>query len=158
MLIKAILIGIGATITFDLWGLLLKVLFKIKPSDICILGRWVLYMPEGKFAHNNILTEPGKKFECAAGWAAHYLTGIILSIFFIFLAGNEWLAAPLILPAVVYGIISVIAPLFIMQPAFGFGFAGSKTPKPFQTRMRSLMNHTAFGVGLYVFAVLLNLF
>lgn len=158
MTVKAIIIGIGATIIFDLWGQLLKILFKINPSDICILGRWVLYMTGGKFTHQNILKVQAKQYECAAGWAFHYLTGISLSLLFIFIVGYEWLSAPEILPALVYGIVTVIAPLFIMQPAFGFGFAGSKTPKPAQTRLRSLMNHTAFGIGLYAAAVLLNLF
>ena len=31
-----------------------------------------------------------------------------------------------------------------------------KAPNPTQARLRSLMNHTAFGVGLYLFAVLGN--
>jgi hypothetical protein len=43
-----------------------------------------------------------------------------------------------------------------MQPMFGFGFAASKTPNPNQARSRSLMNHTAFGAGLYFFALLIN--
>jgi hypothetical protein len=47
-------------------------------------------------------------------------------------------------------------PFFIMQPAFGLGFAASKTSNPTQARLRSLMNHTAFGIGLYLFAMLVN--
>jgi len=49
-----------------------------------------------------------------------------------------------------------VAPFFIMQPAFGLGFAASKTKNPAQARLRSLMNHTAFGLGLYLFAMLVN--
>jgi hypothetical protein len=40
-----------------------------------------------------------------------------------------------------------------MQPSFGLGIAASRTPNPTQARLRSLMAHTAFGVGLYVCAV-----
>jgi hypothetical protein len=43
-----------------------------------------------------------------------------------------------------------------MQPAFGLGFAASKTSNPAQARFRSLLNHTAFGVGLYLFGLLVD--
>jgi hypothetical protein len=43
-----------------------------------------------------------------------------------------------------------------MQPLFGLGFAASKTKNPVQARLRSLMNHTVFGVGLYIFAWLIR--
>jgi hypothetical protein len=60
------------------------------------------------------------------------------------------------MPAIVFGIATVLAPFFIMQPSFGFGFAASKTPNPTQARIRSLMNHIAFGAGLYLFALLIK--
>ena len=157
LLIKAAIMGIGATITFDLWAQLLKLLFKIPPSNICVVGRWLLYMPQGIFRHTNIIKSTEKKGECLAGWVAHYIIGITLAAVFILIMGRNWLQDPTIIPAVIFGIASVLAPLFIMQPAFGFGFAASKTPNPNQARLRSLLNHTAFGVGLYLFAFLVNL-
>lgn len=156
IIIKIAIIGIGATITFDLWAQLLKITFKITPSNICMVGRWLLYMPEGIFKHTNITKSQGKKGECAAGWIAHYMIGITLSLIFILIIGSTWLEHPTILPAIVFGIASVTAPLFIMQPAFGFGFAASKTPNPNQARLRSIMNHAAFGIGLYLFALLIK--
>lgn len=48
-LISAVLMGLGATLTFDLWALFLKHTFKIPPSNICLVGRWLRYMPEGTF-------------------------------------------------------------------------------------------------------------
>ena len=48
---------------------------------------------------------------------------------------------------------SVVVPYLIMQPAFGLGIAASRTPQPLHARLRSLMAHTAFGVGLYLSAV-----
>jgi len=157
VLLRAAIIGIGATITFDLWAQLLKLLFKVPPSNICVVGRWLLYMPQGIFRHTNIVKAPEKKGECLAGWFAHYMIGITLAAFFIMIVGKNWLLDPTILPAIVFGIASVTAPLFIMQPAFGFGFAASKTPNPNQARLRSLLNHAAFGAGLYLFAFLVNL-
>jgi hypothetical protein len=158
IIIKIVVIGIGATITFDLWAQFLKLSFKITPSNICIVGRWLLYMPQGIFRHANIINAQKKRGECAAGWIAHYTIGITLAAIFVFIVGEKWFLDPTILPAIVFGIVSVIAPLFIMQPAFGFGFAASKTPNPWQARSRSIMNHAAFGAGLYLFALLLKWF
>ncbi len=83
-LISAILIGLGATLTFDLWGLFLKNAFKITPSNICLVGRWLRYMPEGTFKHSNIVNTPKKSAECSIGWIAHYVIGITFAIAFIF--------------------------------------------------------------------------
>lgn len=156
MSIQVALIGLGATLTFDLWGLFLKRAFKIAPSNICLVGRWVRYMPEGTFTHANIASAPRKSAECAFGWMAHYTIGIAFALVFVALVGNHWFEQPALLPAVAFGIGTVLAPFFIMQPAFGLGIAASKTANPLQARVRSLMNHTAFGVGLYLFTWLTN--
>ena len=155
-LISAIVMGLGATLTFDLWALLLKLTFNITPSNICLVGRWLMYMPEGTFKHSNIGSTPKKNAECLIGWIAHYIFGITFASVFVVLVGSKWLQHPTLIPAIVYGITTVMAPFFIMQPSFGLGFAASKTLNPTQARLRSLMNHTAFGVGLYLFALLLN--
>ena len=155
-LVSAILIGLGATLTFDLWARFLKYAFKITPSNICLVGRWLRYMPEGTFRHSNISSSPQKSGECAVGWIAHYMIGITFAIAFVVLAGSSWLQHPTLIPALVFGVFTVLAPFFIMQPSLGLGFAASKTSNPTQARIRSLMNHTAFGVGLYLFALLVN--
>jgi hypothetical protein len=149
-----IFLGIGATLTFDVWTLFLKYAFKINPSNMCSVGRWIQYMPEGVFWHANIASVPAKRGECIAGWLAHYAIGVIFAISFTVLVGNRWFESPTFLPALVFGILTVSAPFLIMQPAMGLGIAGSKTANPAQTRLRSLMNHAAFGIGLYLFGLL----
>jgi hypothetical protein len=152
-IISAILIGLGATLTFDMWGQLLKLAFNITPSNICLVGRWLCYMPEGTFKHSTIASTPHKRGECTVGWFAHYLIGITFAIVFVALIGDTWLQHPTPIPALVFGVVTVLAPFAILQPAFGLGFAASKTPHPAQARVRSLLNHAAFGAGLYLFAM-----
>ncbi|NJN99010.1 MAG: DUF2938 domain-containing protein [Anaerolineales bacterium] len=154
--ISAVLIGLGATLTFDLWALFLKYAFKITPSNICLVGRWLRYMPEGIFAHANIGAAPRKSAECTVGWIAHYMIGITFALVFVALVGQTWLQQPTLLPALVFGVVTVVAPFAIMQPSFGLGFAASKLPNPTPARVRSLLNHSAFGLGLYLFAWLVN--
>jgi hypothetical protein len=69
------------------------------------------------------------------------------------LVSGGWLAHPTLLPALLFGVCTVLVPFLIMQPSFGLGVAGAKTPNPALTRLRSLMAHAIFGVGLYVCAV-----
>lgn len=150
-------IGLGATLLTDLWNLCLKVFLGIPSLNFCLLGRWLLHMPGGAFMHNSIAAAPGKRFECIVGRTAHYSIGIVLAFAFTALVPGEWLVLPTLLPALAYGIATVIFPLFIMQPAFGLGIAGVHTPKPGQTRLKSLMTHTVFGFGLWGCAVAMNL-
>ncbi|MGE5378566.1 MAG: DUF2938 domain-containing protein [Bacteroidota bacterium] len=156
LLINTILIGLGATLFFDLWGLFLKYAFKITPSNFCLVGRWILYMPQGIFRHSNVGSAPHKSRECMVGWIAHYMIGIMFVIVFIAFTGSSWLQHPMLIPATIFGIVIVLAPFFIMQPSFGLGFAASKTSNPLQARARTLMNHFVFGIGLYLSALLTN--
>ena len=153
---STMLIGMGATLTMDLWAFFLNCVFKITPSNFCLLGRWIGYMPEGIYQHASIASSAPKSVECAIGWIAHYLTGVIFAMAFTALAGNEWLQHPALIPAIVFGIVTIAAPFLILQPAFGLGFAASRTSNPLQTRLRTLMNHTAFGIGLYLFGSLVK--
>jgi hypothetical protein len=43
----------------------------------------------------------------------------------------------------------------VMQPAMGAGIAAARTPSPGVTRLRNLVTHAVYGVGLYVSAVAL---
>ena len=154
--ICAILIGLGATLATDLWALFLKYLSKITAPNYCLIGRWLRYMSEGIFRHSNIASAPQKRGECTVGWIAHYIIGVMFAIAFVALVGDNWLQHPILLPAIVFGVVTVLAPFFIMQPSLGLGIAASKTSNPTQARFRSLMNHTVFGFGLYLFGALVN--
>lgn len=55
-----------------------------------------------------------------------------------------------------FGIATVAVPFFTMQPAFGLGIAASKAPNPTAARLTSLGTHTVFGVGLWVWGMVLG--
>jgi hypothetical protein len=77
----------------------------------------------------------------------------VFALVFVGLLSGDWLERPTLLPALLYGIGTVVFPFFIMQPSFGLGIAASRTPNPTQARLKSLVTHSVFGVGLYVCAV-----
>ena len=149
----AVVVGLGATLFMDICALFLKRVFRIPLANYCLVGRWFLHMREGKFMHVSIAAASHKRFECTIGWIAHYVTGTVYALALVALVSGSWLARPTFLPAVIFGIVSVLVPYMIMQPSFGLGIAASKAPEPTSARLRSLMAHTAFGVGLYVCAL-----
>jgi hypothetical protein len=146
-------IGVGATLLMDLWNLFLKRAFSIPSLNYCLLGRWLRHMPEGTFRHASIAAAPPRSFECPAGWMAHYAIGVVFALVFAVLTSGGWLARPTLWPAVLYGVGTVVFPFFILQPSIGLGIAASKSPSPTQARLKSLLTHTVFGVGLYVCAL-----
>lgn len=150
----AVLLGAGATLVMDIWAFLQKQLFTTPSLDYRLVGRWLVHMLRGVFCHHTILQTPPVKGERLLGWIIHYLTGIIFAAVLLSVAGQTWLAAPTLLPALLTGILSIAAPFFVMQPAFGFGIAASKTPKPWVARWRSLVAHTVFGLGIWLSAAL----
>ena len=150
--LSAILIGIGASALMDLWNLFLRKAFGIRSLDYCLLGRWIRHMPQGVFRHASIAAATPMPRECVLGWVAHYAIGAGLSVSLVFVVSRTWLLEPTFLPALMWGLGSVIFPMFVMQPALGLGFAASKTPNPTMARLKSLATHTVFGIGLYVFA------
>jgi hypothetical protein len=155
LLAGAIAAGIGATLVMDLWGILLKRVFNIPASNYCLVGRWLRHMGNGVFKHTSIAAAARKLAECAIGWIAHYMIGILFALALAW-AMPGWLQSPGLMPALIFGVVTVVFPFFVMHPAFGLGFAASKTPDPAQARLRSLMNHTVFGLGLYVSALVVS--
>ena len=155
-MVSAVAIGVGAGLLMDAWNLFLKQAFGIPSLNYCLFGRWLLHMPEGTFFHSSIAAASPRRFECAVGWFAHYTIGIVLALVFLALAPGDWLARPTVLPALLYGIGTVVFPLFVLQPSLGLGIASSKTPKPAQARLKSFVTHVVFGVGLYLCAVALS--
>lgn len=137
----------------DLWALLLKHVFGIPLPNYCWVGRWFCYMLQGRFMHASIANCPQEPLECAVGWISHYVIGAIYALLLVALVSGDWIARPTLMPALLFGVGSVLVPFFIMHPAFGFGIAASRTPNPTQSRLKSLMAHATFGVGLYVCAV-----
>jgi len=141
-------LGVGATAVMDVWLLLIKRL-GIPTGSFALIGRWVGHFVHGRFTHKAIAKAEEVPGELAIGWLTHYATGIAYALILVTIVGVSWLEKPTVLPAVVFGIATVLAPLFVMQPAMGSGFAASRTPAPVANCVRSLANHTVFGLGLY---------
>ncbi|MBI2769842.1 MAG: DUF2938 family protein [Burkholderiales bacterium] len=145
---RIVLIGMGATAVMDAWLWLLRRL-NVPTLNFALLGRWVGHWRRGRWAHAAIARAAPVRHELVLGWLLHYATGIAFAALLVGLYGMAWAASPSLLPALCVGIGTVVAPLFVVQPALGAASTAA-------SRLRSLANHAVFGCGLYLAALLVN--
>jgi hypothetical protein len=150
--LSIILIGIGATLIADGWGLIRKPLLGLPAPDFTMVGRWIGHMAHGTFRHDRIAAASPIEAERVIGWSAHYIIGVAFAAGLIWIVGSEWLRSPTLAPALAFGIATVAAPFFLMQPGMGAGIAASRTPNPNSARLQSLLTHAVFGFGLWAAA------
>jgi hypothetical protein len=148
-LVCALLIGAGATALMDIWAVARKWLRGVAPPDYGLVGRWLAYVAHGRFRHDSISASPPVRGERLIGWTAHYLIGFAFASMLLAIWGIDWARHPTIGPALIVGIGSVAAPFLLMQPGMGAGIAAGRTPRPAAARLRSLVTHGIFGLGLY---------
>jgi hypothetical protein len=149
--VRTIVIGAGATVTMDLWAALLR-RFGVPSLNFALLGRWIGHLPRGRWIHESIAKAAPVEGERLIGWAAHYSIGVAFAALLLAVFGLQWGRSPTLLPALVIGIFTVVAPLFVLQPALGAGIASSKTAAPVFNTLKSLVTHTVFGLGLFLAA------
>lgn len=145
----ASIVGVGATAATDIWAIIRKRLLGIAAPNWGLVGRWLGWMPRGRFRHDAIAAAPLVQHERLIGWAAHYLIGIAFAGVLLAVCGLTWIREPTLGPALVVGVATVAAPFLLMQPGMGAGVAASRTPRPTAARIQSLVTHAIFGVGMY---------
>jgi hypothetical protein len=155
LFIKAALIGTGGTVVLDLWALFMARVLKMPATNWPMVGRWIGNMPRGQFVQENMAGARPVKGEAAIGWIAHYVIGIGYGLLLLAIWGRPWIVWPTLLPPMILAWTLLVAPYFIMMPGMGSGVAGSKTPKPGVARLKSVVGHSIFGLGMYATAVAL---
>jgi len=157
LVLRGALIGAGASALMDVWALIARRALNIRGLDYAMLGRWIGHFRYGRFVHERIASAAPVRFERLLGWVAHYAIGITFACVLLAIVGLDWARSPSLLPAMLVGWGTIVAPWCFLQPGLGAGFAGSKTPDPRASRLRNLATHTVFGIGLYLSAVALSL-
>lgn len=151
LVLHALLIGVGATLVMDVWARLLGSL-GVPSLSFALLGRWIGHLPRGRWRHERIAGAAPVRHELLLGWCAHYAIGVAFSALLLSTFGLDWARAPTLGPALFIGVVTVLAPLLVLQPAMGAGIASWKTPRPLFNATKSLVTHTVYGLGLYLAA------
>lgn len=60
------------------------------------------------------------------------------------------------MPAMMVGVITVLIPYLIMQPAMGSGIAGSLTANPQAAMIKVIVSHVIFGFALFAAGLVTN--
>lgn len=154
VLARTLALGVGATAALDLWSLVRARMLHVPSLDYALVGRWLAWLPRGRFVHAPIAATAPVRGERALGWSAHYLVGIAFAAMLV-LAWPRWPAQPTLLPALLVGVGSVLAPLLLLQPALGLGIAARRAPRPARARAQALLSHAVFGLGLYATGIAL---
>lgn len=153
--IRSILIGTGATALLDIWNIVLKQLFHVPLPNWAMVGRWFNHTTKGQFVHDSIAKSAPVNHELAIGWIAHYVVGIIFAAAVLVIWGIQWTVSPTFLPALIVGLVTVGCGWFILQPGMGLGIAASKMPNATNIRLRGILGHIVFALGLYGTALLI---
>jgi hypothetical protein len=106
-------------------------------------------MRDGQFAHSSIGSSPPIVHEPILGWVFHYVVGCLYAALYLLFVNTAQAGQPTLLSAVLFGLVTILSPWLLMQPALGLGICASKAPKAHLVRLQNLIIHATFGVALY---------
>ncbi len=116
-----------------------------------VIGRWVTDSVRGRWRHGNITREPARRGELALGLLTHYVTGIVLTQAYM-LVPRRGNGRPSFLGATAFGIATAAAPFLVFFPSMGYGWFGLRSGEAARVIRITLSGHTAFGVGIGLWA------
>lgn len=148
--IYGVQIGVIATIGMDVWAAVVKYVLRLPTADWAMVGRWFGHMPQGRFVHRPISESAPIPNELVIGWIGHYTTGVMYGLAYLYIVQIFLSSEPSLNSALVFGLITLVAPWFVMQPAMGAGVFATKTTRPGLMRLINLSMHSVFGASLYI--------
>ena len=151
----SLFIGVVATVLIDIWVYALNRIFGFPMTNWALAGRWFWHLPSGAIVHDDISKVAPYQHERAVGWICHYAIGVAYAGILISIMPN-WLSAPALLPAWIFGMATILPGWFLLQPGMGLGFAASRRPNAWQIRCLNIMSHSVFAMGLYGAALLIR--
>ena len=124
-------------------GMLLKI-------DMAMIGRMSAGWARGRFCYRQPEEMEPVAHEKLLGYITHYAIGVGLA--FIYVLGWSLLVGGPASPvwALVYGVATTVASLFVVYPSMGLGVCGRRSPEGVRAPLSPLANHLFFGIGMAV--------
>jgi hypothetical protein len=141
--------GVTATVAIDLWATLANRMLGWPRTNWGMVGRWIGHMRDGKFTHTSIGSSPPIAHESILGWVFHYVVGCIYAALYLVYVSIAKIGQPTLVSAVLFGLVTILSPWLLMQPALGLGIFASKAPRSNLVRLQNLIIHTVFGLTLF---------
>ena len=148
LILTGVAAGVLGTLFMDCLNHLFARTGMISKIDVRMIGRMSAGWARGRFCYDH----PGEMEQFAnetlIGHITHYTIGVGFAVPFvlgwsIFVGGP---ASPVW--ALVYGVATTVASLFIVYPSMGLGVFGRRSPDGIKAPLSSLANHLFFGVGM----------
>jgi len=147
--IKIIILGLLSTASIDIWATFSNRYLGFPRTNWALVGRWIGHIPKGVFFHRPVSSSPEIGNEKAIGWLFHYFIGIVYAAFYFYVVTFLENGEPTIFIAWIFGLVTILSPWFIMQPALGLGICAVKAPSPNMVRLQNFAIHSIFGIALY---------
>lgn len=147
--LRILVMGITATVAIDLWATFANRVLGWPRTNWAMVGRWIGHMRDGHFTHASIGSSAPIVHESFLGWVFHYLVGCIYAALYLAYVNIAQMGRPTLVSAVLFGLVTILSPWLLMQPALGLGACASKAPRPNLVRVQNLIIHTIFGLALY---------
>ena len=156
--LRILVMGIIATVAIDLWATFANRILGWPRTNWGMVGRWIGHMRDGQFTHISIASSPPIVHESILGWIFHYVVGCIYAALYLMYVSTAQMGQPTLVTAVLFGLVTILSPWLLMQPALGLGIFASRAPRSNLVRLQNLIIHTIFGFALYYSYLLSNTF
>ena len=150
LMLTAVVAGVLGTISMDLFNHLFAHTGMISKIDVGMIGRMATGWMHGRFRYSHPSEMRQVAYEKLYGYISHYGIGVGFTIPFVlgwavFVGGA---VSPLW--ALIYGVATTAASVFIVYPFMGMGVCGWRSPDGIKAPLSSLANHFFFGLGMAV--------
>jgi hypothetical protein len=156
LIVRGALIGALATATMDLLTTTAAKLGWVALLPRGLIGRWFASVGRGEIVVRDIGQSRPVKHETGIAESVHYAIGIVLGLAYVLASSMLRLSPRSFLPALGFGLCTNAFPWFLMFPAMGYGWFGSRGPKGTRLFAGSLVAHCFYGVGLWLGALILS--
>ena len=146
---RTLVMGISATLAIDLWATCANRILGWPRTNWGLVGRWIGHMRDGQFTHASIGSSPAIAHESILGWVFQYVVGCVYAALYLTYVSTAQVGQPTLVSAVLFGLVTILSPWLLMQPALGLGICASKAPRSNLVRLQNLIIHVVCGLTLY---------
>jgi hypothetical protein len=150
IVLRAIAIGIIATLTMDVLSIIASKARLTAPLPPRLMGRWFALVAKGRPVMSDIEKVPPIDGEMAIAVPVHYSIGVALAFAYLVVSLALGLNIKNPLTALGFSLSTNLLPWLLMFPAMGYGWLGLRVQPKTRLFWSSLVNHTFYGLGLWL--------
>ena len=150
LIVTGVVAGVLGTLVMDSLNHLFARTGMLSKIDVAMIGRMSAGWARGRFRYRHPDEMDPIAREKLLGYITHYAIGVGLA--FIYVLGWALLVGGPASPvwALVYGVATTVASLFLVYPSMGMGVCGRRSAEGIRAPLSPLANHLFCGIGMAV--------